>query len=381
MAALSAVAPSTPFSETLRQRGGATVARCYQCATCSSVCALTSEDSPFPRRQILWAQWGLVDRLVRDPAVWLCHQCNDCTRRCPRDTRPGDVLQTVRAVVIEMLAYPKALGRLVGRAGTTWPVLIGAPILFWIAVLGATGHLSVPNGALVYGEFVPHWLIYSVFFPVAGWVVCASWVSGRGFWTLLGEGSPRSGSFLPHLLPVIMEIATHKRFASCEAARPRRSGHWLLLWGFVGAAITSGLLVLALYVFHSEMPLPQTHPFKLLGNISGVLLVVGGILLVRHRLVDTDQAGASTAFDTFFLTVVMAVIATGVLAEVGRFLVPASLACGVYVMHLGVVLSLFLTFPYSKFAHLMYRTLALVHARMVTPPLLPLSLPQSPLEG
>ncbi len=367
MAALAALAPSTAFSEELRRRGGAAVARCYQCATCSSVCGLAPDDSPFPRRQMLWAQWGLANQLAQDPAVWLCHQCNDCTQRCPRDSRPGDVLQTVRSLVIERLAFPRFLGRLVGNSATTWPLLIGAPILFWVVLLAAAGLLSVPRGTLVYGEFVPPWLIYAVFFPVTGWVGYASWVSGRCFWNLLGDGSPRAGSFLPHLLPVLTEVATHKRFASCEAARPRRLGHLLLLWGFVGAAITSGLLVVALYGFQTELPLPLSHPFKVLGNVSAVLLVAGGALVVKHRLADSDRAGTSTAFDTFFLSVVVAVIATGVLSELGRFAFPAELACAVYVIHLGVVLSLFLTFPYSKFAHLMYRTLALVHVRMMPP--------------
>ncbi len=368
MAGLSAVVPSTAFSEELRRRGGETAARCYQCATCSSVCGLAPEDAPFPRRPMLWAQWGLADRLAAHPAVWLCHQCNDCTQRCPRDARPGDVLQTVRALVIERLAFPSFLGRLVARTATTWPILAGAPVLFWVGLLVATGHLAVPPGTLAYGDFVPHWLIYAVFFPVAGWAGYASWTSGRRFWALLGNGSPRSGAFLQHLLPVVTEIATHKRFASCEAGRPRRLGHFLLLWGFVGAAVTSGLLVVALYGFQTELPLPQDHPFKILGNISAALLVVGGGLLVKNRLRDAEQTGASTAFDAFFLTLVATVIATGVLAEAGRLALPARVACAVYVVHLGAVLSLFLTFPYSKFAHLLYRTLALVHVRMTTPP-------------
>ena len=89
---------------------------------------------------------------------------------------------------------------------------------------------------------------------------------------------------------------------------------------------------------------------------------------VVNRLGDRKRLGAATAFDTFFLTVVLLVIATGVLAEVGRFLFSPALAVGIYVAHLGFILTLFLTFPYSKFAHLLYRTLAMVHERMRTSP-------------
>jgi len=368
MASISALAPSTAVRDQLGRKGGGTAARCYQCATCSSVCALSLDDSPFPRRQMLWAQWGLAERLAVDPAVWLCYQCNDCTVRCPRDARPGDVLQAVRALLIESLAFPRALGKLVANARVTWPILIGGPILFWVALLAATGLLSVPKEPLAFGDFVPHWLIYAVFFPISGWVTCVGWVSGRRFWNLLGQGSPRSGSFLANLVPVLVEIAIHKRFTSCDVARPRRLGHLFLLWGFVGAAVTSGLLILALYGFHAKLPLPQPHPFKLLGNISGVLLVVGGVILVMNRLNDKDSAGASTAFDIFFLGTVVAVIATGVLAEVARLAALAGFACAIYAVHLGMVMTLFLTFPYSKFAHMLYRTLALVHVRMVAAP-------------
>ena len=58
------------------------------------------------------------------------------------------------------------------------------------------------------------------------------------------------------------------------------------------------------------------------------------------------------------------VIATGVIIEGARYLLPATGAAALYTVHLGVVLTLFLTFPYSKFAHMLYRTLALVHQRM-----------------
>jgi quinone-modifying oxidoreductase subunit QmoC len=105
---------------------------------------------------------------------------------------------------------------------------------------------------------------------------------------------------------------------------------------------------------------------KWLGNLSAVILVVGGTLLYANRAISGDRlAGATSGSDRFFLFTVLGVIATGVLTELLRFVaVPTAAAALAYILHLGIVLTLFLTFPYSKFAHLVYRTLAMVHERM-----------------
>jgi quinone-modifying oxidoreductase, subunit QmoC len=368
MTAIPALLPSATFRDELRKRGGAAASRCYQCATCSAVCDLAPADAPFPRRQMLQAQWGLGDALAADASVWLCHQCNDCTTRCPRDAKPGDVLQAVRSIAIERLAFPRVLGTLVARARLTWPLLLGLPVLFWIALLSLTGHLGVPvglEGAWAYEDLVPHRFIYAVFFPVAAWVLIASSVGGWRFWALIGSSGQRQGSFLSGLLPTLGEIATHKRFAMCTTARPRQLGHLTLLWGFVGAAVTSGLLIVGIYVQHLEMPLALSHPYKILGNASMVLLLVGIAVLVGNRLGDAKVAGASSAFDTFFLSLVVLVVLTGTAVEMVRLAGDAGVGLTLYVLHLGTVMSLFLTFPYSKFAHMLYRTLALVHQRTI----------------
>ena len=150
---------------------------------------------------------------------------------------------------------------------------------------------------------------------------------------------------------------------------------WLSVWGFIGAAVTSGFAVVYLYrdtVFFSWLnlqyayPVPITHWVKLLGNFSAIILVIGGILLFVNRMAASDRlVGATTAFDRFFLWVVLAVIGTGVLTEIFRFMaLDPMVGFTVYIVHLGVVLCLFLTLPYSKFAHILYRTLAMTHERM-----------------
>lgn len=359
------VSPVPGFRAELLRRGGADAARCMQCATCSSVCDLSAADAAFPRRQILWAQWGLADRLAADPSIWLCHQCNDCSARCPRDASPGDAMQAIRSLVIEHLGAPSPVARLVARARTTWPVLLGAPILLWVLYVGAVSGFAVPRTPLVFGDVVPVWMIYSVFLPAAAFALAAAFVGARRAWAAWGAGGARAGTLVAGLAAVAAEIVAHRRFARCGEARPRRGGHLLLVLGFLGALATTTLLGVAMDVFHVPTPLPQLHPIKLLGNASAILLVAGLALLVVNRA-RSAGAGRTRPFDAFFLTLVAIVIASGVGAELGRMFLPPAAAIALYLLHLGSVLSLFVTFPFSKFAHALYRTLAMAHARLAS---------------
>ncbi|MCP4572642.1 MAG: hypothetical protein GY838_09860 [bacterium] len=408
MAKPNEIIPSASFRKKLAERGGDTATRCYQCATCTAVCDLSKGDCLFPRRQMLASQWGLADRLASDPGVWLCHQCNDCSERCPRDAKPGDVLQTIRSLAIEELAVPRFMGRLVGNAGKTWPLLIGLPILLWIGIIFMDNGFAVPErvdyqiqragleislvdaayaqdahgeaagGAhhgvehvpgkenrIIYEELVPHKYIYVVYSTAFLLAMVAALAGAAKFWKLMGQGTERKGTFLGAFVPVLGEIATHKRFGDCGAAKTRKWAHFCLLWGFFGAAFASALLIVALYVTKDPLPLAQAHPYKIIGNISLLLLVVGAVWLFINRMTDAANTGTSKAYDTFFLSVVMTVVFTGGLTELAAFVFPPVLASIVYVIHLSAILTMFLTVPFSKFAHMVYRTLAMVHERMV----------------
>ncbi|CAD7781464.1 MAG: hypothetical protein KCCBMMGE_01093 [Candidatus Methanoperedenaceae archaeon GB37] len=93
-------------------------------------------------------------------------------------------------------------------------------------------------------------------------------------------------------------------------------------------------------------------------------LVVGVLMLMGNRLSDKDTV--STYWDWSLIGMILAVGLTGLGAEIFRLVNIASLAYGIYVLHLACVFVLFIYLPYSKFAHLAYRTLAMVYERYST---------------
>ena len=102
------VQPDLDFIKAMKEAGGDTLKKCYQCATCSVACPLSSDDNPFPRKQMILAQWGLKDKLISDANIFLCHQCGDCTEMCPRGARPGDVLGAIRSYAYRSLEIGRA---------------------------------------------------------------------------------------------------------------------------------------------------------------------------------------------------------------------------------------------------------------------------------
>ena len=136
---------------------------------------------------------------------------------------------------------------------------------------------------------------------------------------------------------------------------------------FIFIFIPHYLNLLGLENLHSffALPIELPHPVKILGALSGLALVIGGGMLIIRRWQNRDDVGANGYADYLFLYMLFLVGFTGMLSWLTRLIGVPMLAYIVYFIHLVVVFFLLWYMPYSKFAHMFYRTLALVYARSV----------------
>jgi len=379
------IEPNLQFIRDVRKAGGDTVKSCYQCATCSVVCSLSPAEKPFPRKEMLLAQWGQTDRLMADPDIWMCFQCNDCTQKCPRGARPGDVLAAIRSYMYKKFAFPSFMGRAVASPKAL-PILLMVPVLILVFAILFMPKIG-PNGDVLYlssstidfDYFLRHSFVDALF--VVGNIIIFLFASIGfvRFWKgLKSSGFQSQMSFMKALILTVKGILAHSSFYDCDTNKPRALGHLLLFYGFIGAMITTGAVFVFIFIPHYlhllgleqlsaffDLPVNLPHPVKILGGLSGLALVIGGGMLIVRRWQNRDNVGANGYADYLFLYMLFLVGLTGMLSWATRLTGVPMLAYIVYFIHLVVVFFLLWYMPYSKFAHMIYRTLALVYARSI----------------
>jgi len=379
------VQPDLEFIRSLKEAGGDTLKKCYQCATCSVTCPLSKDGKPLPRKEMIWSQWGMKERLITDPDVFLCHQCGDCTEMCPRGAKPGDVLGAIRAYAYKHYGWPTPLANLASSAKGL-PILIGIPVVIILIMWMLSGAMHIPTNE----EFASHgyqqffgtwsfkWYAKNIFFivlimvPALGLGLFSSLMGVTKMWkTMSKEAGINSGyrpsivQFVTDLLwPSVVEIVKHNRFKECKTNIDRVTGHLPLMLAFIGLFIVTcwSLLkndVLGLFWHSLHGPLPLTDPFKLLANASAIALIFGIIVLWNNRKKAERELGTQpTFYDWFLIWEIAAVGVTGLGAEILRWANMPTIGYIVYFFHLVSIFMLFCYLPYTKLAHLVYRTTA-----------------------
>ena len=309
----------------------------------------------------------------------LCHNCGACLHACqyapPHEfaINVPKAMATVRGQTYADYAWPPALGKLYQRNGLTLSLALAASLtLFMLLALQSNGTLWGPlvqNGQQGFYAIFPHNLMVSLFAPVFLWAVFALGMGVRKFWkdvTPATSGAPLS-------TPAAAE-ATHDALKlkylggghgdGCNNeddafTLARKRTHHLTFYGFMLCFAATSVATLYHYAFGWPAPYDFTSLPKILGTVGGISLALGTLGLWRLNLARDPNHGdvQQRPMDRGFIALLFLISVTGLALMLSRntAAMPSLLA-----LHLGLVMALFLTLPYGKFAHGIFRTASLL---------------------
>ena len=339
---------------------------CNACRYCEGFCAVF----PAMTRRL---EFGKADV---DYLANLCHNCGACLHACqyaPPHEFAVNVPQIMARVRVQSYtdhAWPPALGRLYQRNGLTLALALAAGLaLFLLLALAQNGTLwQGPLAGNFYRVF-PHNLMLSLFAPIFVYALLALGLSVRGFWMSVSPAdrvADAPGAALGEATrdALRLKYLDGGHGLGCNEADDaftlwRRRFHHFTFYGFMLCFAATLVATLYHYLLGRHAPYAFASLPVLLGTAGGVGLLLGpaGLMwlnLGRHPL---HGDAAQKPMDRGFIALLFLTSASGIALLAWR---DSGAMALLLALHLAVVMALFLTLPYSKFAHGIYRAAALL---------------------
>ena len=339
---------------------------CNACRYCEGFCAVF----PAMTRRL---EFGVAD--VHYLAN-LCHNCGACLHAC-QYAPPHEFALNVPKAMAEVrgetyvdYAWPAALGTLYKRNGLTVSLALAACLsLFLLLALALNGSLWGGPSVGDFSKLFPHNLLVAMFAPVFLWAALALGIGVRRFLRDVSPATsaqPIAGRDAMRATHDVLSLkyldGGHGEGCNNEDdafALSRRRAHHLTFYGFMLCFAATSVATVYHYVFgwHAPYDLPSLP--KLLGVVGGVSLMLGTAGLFKLKLQRHPLHGdaAQKPMDYGFMALLFLTSATGLLLWLARGTPALALLLA---LHLGVVMALFATLPYGKFAHGIFRTASLL---------------------
>jgi citrate/tricarballylate utilization protein len=339
---------------------------CNACRYCEGFCAV------FPAmEQRLTFTRGDMNYLAN-----LCHNCSECLHACqyaPPHAFAVNVPRTLAQIRVrsyQQYCWPQALRTAFDRHSvkTSLGLALGLFAFMLLASMAIAHRPLLVRGehAQFYGV-VSHDVIVGTFGAVFLFVLVTL---GIGIARYIADTKGAAGDLasLPNVRTGLRDAFSltylHGSGADCataeETRRPwRRWFHHLTAGGFVLCTASTSVAAIYHSVFGWQAPYGYTSLPVVLGTLGGVGLVIGpvGLWWIRTRRDPASTDPDSIGLDGSFMLLLVLTSLSGLALLVLR----ATAAMGTLLfLHFGFVMALFVTLPYGKFVHGLYRTVALI---------------------
>jgi citrate/tricarballylate utilization protein len=345
---------------------------CNACRYCEGFCAVF----PALERRLEFTETD-VNYLAN-----LCHNCGACYYSCqyapPHEFQLNlpKTLAEIRAATYQKYAWPRMLAALFERNGVAVSLVTAATLALFLLFMSVLIDRSVlfsphPDTEGAFYAVLPHRAMAWTFGAV-GLSVAVALIIGFGrFWRDTGEarGAFLSASALGHAAWDALRLKQLDgggdgcTYPDDQPSFARRRFHHLTFYGFALCFASTTVAAIYHYAFGWKAPYPLWSAPVVLGTVGGVALLVGppGLLWLKAKRDRALQDEKQLGMDAAFLVLLLMTSLTGLLLLALR---QTWLMGVVLAVHLGMVLGLFLTLPYGKFVHAIYRFAALVRDQL-----------------
>jgi len=339
---------------------------CNACRYCEGFCAVF----PAMTRRLEFTQAD-IHYLAN-----LCHNCGACLHACQYaaphefDVNIPKAMAKVRLDTYAEYAWPQAMGKLYQRNGLTLALASGGGLaLFLCLTLMLMGNLftAIPGGDFY--KIFPHNTLALMFGSVFGFAVLALTMGVRRFWRNVSPVAASLPLKTSAALEATANVAKLKYLdgghgEGCNNADDqfslwRRRFHHLTFYGFMLCFAATGVATLFHYLLKWSAPYPIFSLPVMLGIAGGIGLLIGpaGLLWLNLRRNPAHGDENQKPMDRGFIALLFLVSASGLALLAFRETSALGLMLAI---HLGLVMAFFLTMPYSKFAHGIFRSAALL---------------------
>lgn len=340
---------------------------CNACRYCEGYCAVF----PAMTKRLMFSD-GDVTYLAN-----LCHGCQGCYYACqyaPPHEFAVNVPKTfakLRAETYHDYAWPGIFKKLFEGNGT-WVAVIVAALTVLVTALtffvqGADVVGGVHTGAGAFYRVIPHdVIVYAASAPFL-FAMLAFVVGLLKFWKDIGA---KPGDLVkPGLVWQALKDAGQMKYMAggghgCNYpdenfSMARRHAHQMTMWGFLLCFAATSVATVYHYVFGWEAPYDYFSVPVVLGTVGGIGLLFGpiGLLMIKKKADTEPQDTKRKGMDIAFLWLLFLTGLTGLALLALR---ETALMGSLLAIHLGIVLGMFVTFPYGKMVHAVYRLGALI---------------------